>query len=349
MKKGMSGLLVLTLLAGCTTNPTTTTPTASSTPIPSEEPKKQAVVWTCAPTLELDGVEMMTIGPFAEYMTGSIMERTGYPQEWDDIKFVENADNYTSDAIVVIKGTQWGIYNYEGKTLFPIEYDVKDNGETIFYANGTAKFIYTEMVNDHYKVFSDDFGTVEDSSEPYGVGGVYPGNVIVDDVFMSADGGTPAYTYGHRTLVNEADAQGNRTAECYQVDGEDHVGAKIPGYPLNYYANGFYAITEDSEHKGKIAIVSANTEKCITEFVYDDAKFFEDGYMPVKKNGKWGFINDEGKEVTDFIFDDASTLYQGKAYVSNNGVYGVLDLKTTLNQNIPVTMETCYQTNTTKE
>ncbi len=90
------------------------------------------------------------------------------------------------------------------------------------------------------------------------------------------------------------------------------------------------------------ALVNAETGEQITEMIYSRIKFFEDGYCPVLRDGKWGYIDEEGNEVTDFIFDDASVLYQGKAFVSVNGVYGIIDLSATLEEGIPVTEKTCY-------
>ena len=43
-----------------------------------------------------------------------------------------------------------------------------------------------------------------------------------------------------------------------------------------------------------IAFVDVKTGNRITDFLYDDALFFEDGYAPVKKGDYWGFIDEEG-------------------------------------------------------
>ena len=91
------------------------------------------------------------------------------------------------------------------------------------------------------------------------------------------------------------------------------------------------------------------TGEPITEFIYDDVKWFEDGYCPVMKDGKWGFIDETGTEVTDFIFDDVSGLYQGKTYVGLNGVYGIMDLRATLENGTDVTLDTCYGTDIPEE
>ena len=66
-----------------------------------------------------------------------------------------------------------------------------------------------------------------------------------------------------------------------------------------------------------------------------------EGYAPVKINGKWAYIDEEGRQVTEAVFTYASMINGGRAFVEYNGLYGVLDLANTLKQNIPVNDETC--------
>jgi hypothetical protein len=111
----------------------------------------------------------------------------------------------------------------------------------------------------------------------------------------------------------------------------------IEGDEYRKIINGWLPVSE----YGMWTFQSASNGTILSGYIYDDVKYFENGYAPVKKNGKWGFVDESGTEVTDFIFDDASTLYEGKTYVSFHGSYGILDLKTTLAQSIPVNEETC--------
>ena len=45
----------------------------------------------------------------------------------------------------------------------------------------------------------------------------------------------------------------------------------------------------------------------------------------VKKNGKWGYIDKQGREIIPFIFDEASSISEGMACVDKNGKYGYID------------------------
>ena len=58
---------------------------------------------------------------------------------------------------------------------------------------------------------------------------------------------------------------------------------------------------------------------------YDDAKSFHDGLAAVKRWGKWGYIDLEGKEVTPFIYDVAEDFNEGYARVKIHGRWGFIN------------------------
>ena len=60
---------------------------------------------------------------------------------------------------------------------------------------------------------------------------------------------------------------------------------------------------------------------------YEDARPFSDeGYAAVKKNGKWGFIDNNGTEVIAFIYDDALSFGQHLAAVKLGEYWGYISL-----------------------
>ncbi|MBQ1716057.1 MAG: WG repeat-containing protein, partial [Firmicutes bacterium] len=61
------------------------------------------------------------------------------------------------------------------------------------------------------------------------------------------------------------------------------------------------------------------------ECIYEDALYFEEGYCPVKKDGKWGLINEDGEEITGFVFDKMSSVYDGKVAVMIDGQFGIIN------------------------
>ena len=61
------------------------------------------------------------------------------------------------------------------------------------------------------------------------------------------------------------------------------------------------------------------------EEVFDDAGDFHDGYAPVRLNGKYNFIDTEGKIQFDQWFDYVDNFHEGYAEVQLNGKYNFTD------------------------
>jgi hypothetical protein len=59
--------------------------------------------------------------------------------------------------------------------------------------------------------------------------------------------------------------------------------------------------------------------------VFDWAGDFHEGYAAVELNGRWNFINTEGKVLTQQWFDDAWDFYNGFARVELNNKYNFID------------------------
>ncbi|MBK7871405.1 MAG: WG repeat-containing protein [Saprospiraceae bacterium] len=59
--------------------------------------------------------------------------------------------------------------------------------------------------------------------------------------------------------------------------------------------------------------------------VYDELGFFREGRLAVKRNGLWGFVNDEGLEVIPCRFREVSNFYEGLAAVKIGRYWGFID------------------------
>ena len=60
---------------------------------------------------------------------------------------------------------------------------------------------------------------------------------------------------------------------------------------------------------------------------YEDACNFYKGTAAVKKDGKWGYIDQEGRELTDFVYEEARTVIDGKAWVKMDGKWGQMTFR----------------------
>lgn len=63
----------------------------------------------------------------------------------------------------------------------------------------------------------------------------------------------------------------------------------------------------------------------VIDAVYDDAGSFSEGLAPVKKNGKWGYINKTGHSVIPYKYEAAGSFSEGYAVVKMFDKYGFID------------------------
>lgn len=88
----------------------------------------------------------------------------------------------------------------------------------------------------------------------------------------------------------------------------------------------------------KTKVVNKNNEEIWTNYDkiealenYDNAEnlWYEQNALKVEKNGKWGLINLEGKEITDIIYDDIKTIkgIENSLIVENDKKFGLINCK----------------------
>lgn len=62
-----------------------------------------------------------------------------------------------------------------------------------------------------------------------------------------------------------------------------------------------------------------NTYKEVIPLIYDGAGAFSEGLANVKKNNKWGYIDKDNRTVIPFIYTNTGNFSKGKALVEKNG------------------------------
>ncbi|WDV46328.1 WG repeat-containing protein [Clostridiaceae bacterium M8S5] len=60
---------------------------------------------------------------------------------------------------------------------------------------------------------------------------------------------------------------------------------------------------------------------------FNKVKYFESGLEPVKKGGKYGYINIKGEKIIDFIYEGAMDFENDVAAVNKNGLWGYVNTK----------------------
>lgn len=179
-----------------------------------------------------------------------------------------------NDIAIVQKDRFYGILNQSGEIITPIIYDdinINDVGMMI------GKTSQSVLINQHGKPISKSYPTLINISD-------------ITDKSVFCD-------YIKDEMM------------CGVIDG---LGKII--VPAKYHQVGFL-LNDNGYHpkfltvgndKDKFAVLDIDKARTITPFIYDKIGFVSDELILVQLNGKYGLIDENGKEVIKAIYDDMS-------------------------------------------
>ena len=340
-------------------------PTETAEPDPAAE-----LVWINEDTYAFEGTKgiygsLDFYYPWENYMVD------GYPQEFTENPFFEGiySVSYTPDSLLVSlpDGTKT-FYSYEGEQLRDPFHENVLNTPIGYVLSNTADVSELYSQPSLY-LLSPDFrgGAMTDQKWPFH--GEYERYTAVNGklyLYYQLQGFfEPVSDTGqNRILAMKADSlnagNGIRYTGQAVCDRQGNVVSYAPGVCVGVYANGYYPVIASDDfnsdyeklsgsHGQKAAFVNGETGELITEYLYDDYQWFQGGYCPVKRDGKWTYINKDGKEISGLLFDDASVVYAGKAYVKYDGAYRLIDLNKTESRHLEGTETSISNTDTAPE
>lgn len=287
-------------------------------------------------------------------------EQTGYSPTWLHVNAIDmvGGEQYTDNAIIGTSKDKKYIYNYDGKQITTTPFD------NLYRDDILGLYGYNEdLTSSTVHFFDKDFGM--HSQVVDGVGGdigsrnaVYSGGKVYHDYdcVSSVDGfATDIPTiYPVKTTFTVEQEKAFSTGETSIADvhpdgyvilqkGADPImipDGMTPAYaPLvikkdvwnakdasynTAFVNGCIKLLDDSN---KVHLWRTSTQSYISGESFDDATFFEDGVIGVRKDGKWAFMDTHGHLITDYIFDKVSGVRKGRAYVSYHGKVGILKVR----------------------
>lgn len=246
--------------------------------------------------------------------------------EADTIQYYNCSES--GNFAVIGKGGKYGIIGYDGKIILPISYDRIDPGSGYSY-----DYLIAIKDLDDYSEWGSHVDKNGQLQEGYPDGG---------DVRPSS------YWYDGGVVIFNADSDVMKLEEFLNHEWYSNSGLKTAGLVLDLRAwnsdrlfpvqkisgytnhNGYYH--EPHIDTMQFALMDMNTHELISDFIYegiDDYNGVSEGLLAVKKDGKWGFVNEEGTVVVDCLYDpyESYTSY-GEiyefVYTAVNGYIAVL-------------------------
>ncbi len=209
------------------------------------------------------------------------------------------------DGIAAIQTREyWGFINLEGKSITQAKFlDLKDwNDGLIPVQNTSERWGYIDY-NGKTKInfIYDDVDVFNFGLAPASINQKYgfinkSGQFQIKNSFLML---SSFNKYGFATALVSLNQ-----AQVIDTLGKTHP--HLPHYLHSLPSEGVYF--KNNKQNGKYGFFELKDNKAISEYEYDMAYSFSNGIAPVKKNGKWGYVNKKNEIVIAFKYDDASSF-----------------------------------------
>ncbi len=231
----------------------------------------------------------------------------------DTIRYSQGTLNY--QVAVIERDGKFGLINYQGEIVAPVENDEIVLTETQYGSGVTMLRAIRENGNQHLETTFEADGTVSDveaggfgydpEAEPYWYNGAFTSHSEATEL---------SYEKSWHPKYNRL---GTIVLERQRVIPVQ----EMKGYTTNEYGGIVADLVSEN-----YALLDYDTKTLLTDFVYEDVSYigFADGVLPVKKGGKWGYVNEKGEALTEFIYDVSEIGENGQTpkirmYASTNG------------------------------
>lgn len=231
-------------------------------------------------------------------------------------------ENFSTSGLVAVKKNLWGVVDINNSVVIPFEYeDVKILcNNVIVVKKGGIWYIFDKLNN---KKILPNIDIIEELSEKLIVirnineKSEYSKGVVNSDFKEII---SPKFTMFHK-YGNSISAFDGKYYGYFDLDGNVLIPFKYENLSLDSNKlKGF-------ELNGRYGIVSIDN-KVVFKPIYDFAMSFNDNFMLLKNNKKYGVGNKFGKITIPLMYDDISLIH-GTEYFKckKNGIMTVVDSK----------------------
>ena len=256
--------------------------------------------------------------------------------------------NHFNEGLAPVKlNNKWGFIDNTGKEVIPIKYDairLFNEGLAAVFINGKCGFIDKTgklVINPLYdgtfdfhdgtaKVIKDgEYATIDHPQK----------TMVLNDVLKAFKSNDGRFGFKKKSGAIAIPAKYENAFDFTEGLGQvrlndkwgfvDKTGKEV--LPIKYtsvfgFSEGLAAVV-GSDYK--YGFISKNGERVI-EFKYDEAWPFSEERAAVALKGKWGFIDNTGKEITTLKYHDVGNLftkeyYNGYSGVELNDKWGLVD------------------------
>ena len=265
----------------------------------------------------------------------------------------QDVEDFKNDLAIVIRDGKWGVINKTGKSPAGIIFDeIQEyrDGYALAYADGIQYFLDDEgeirrlHKGFEFSGFSNGMAAVKNKKKNKWGFIDKKGRLVIDAKYDTV------YSFSnnialvkHRGMFKYIKKSGgeqyiegitgqplefvNGFAKIKLFNGYSYIGSDFKRIPYTYRevsdfkSNGLAAVRLGDNSLSYINSTGKEKFKMNYDMIGD---FSTNGLALVKKNGKFGYINTEGKLVIDTLFTDATDFQYNHAYVATEDRFGFI-------------------------
>jgi hypothetical protein len=233
-----------------------------------------------------------------------------------------------NEILMFRKEGLYGLIALNGKELTKAQFEeIGDFSDGFFRVKQKGKYGYSSKLGKIYiKPMYEDASSFQKSKAVVKQEGKY-GIIDVRNKFILA----PSFSFidrdekAHYFRVREKDPLDQK--DKLFLYGLDMKKVSPKGYDTVYISDQVNLVRVKNDGKFNFFSIADKMNSISGDF--EDAKAFKNGYAFVKNNGKWGAVDEKGKQVIPFSYDSLDYEWFQKALMfrsSLNGKLGILDL-----------------------
>ncbi len=265
--------------------------------------QKRSMALVCALVLAVSVLLLSACGAKEERFT-----ILGGGVKADSIRYAPGTENY--QVAVIERDGKFGLIDFEGNIVQPIEYESIGLQETEYNKGDAMLCAYSPAAT----VFAADGSIAEVELSAWGY-----------------DAEAKPYWYnGEFTSYSEATELGYEESWHRKTNRLGTLVFErqrvIAVQEIREFITNEYGVKDVELVSPNYALLDYETKTLLTDFIYEDCSYvgFVDGVLPVKKDGKWGYVNEKGETLTEFIYDASEIVDSGatplvRLYASTNG------------------------------
>lgn len=261
------------------------------------------------------------------------------PAIYDSVRF------FNDGLIAAKRDGKWGVINHQGKIWADFQYEWQEDEQGLKVVTQGDFVKVTGFLNkkgEFFELFRNslwyqpvidqqglnikwlDYKYVKVFSEGLAIA------VKGDKVGYIDKSGNTVIPFSYQSASNFSEGlalvrKGNQALGINQ-EGKILFSFTSPQYfNARPFKNGIAVINNYSERDGALFSIVNNAGKVLTPYCYEEIEDFTNGMGAAKRNGKMGFLNEQGQEAIAFVYDEVRPFSEGLAWVCQGEQWGCID------------------------